>query len=141
MSFRKILYKIKKKFISGIAQAKLIVPYTVLQELDKLKHRRSDDLASVASKVIRFLNEKFSNSEDWIQGQSPVTANNNKLIEIENPDDNILNCCLQLKQQTDKILLLSNDVNLRNKALFSAVLAYSKDQFEYEADNLHTKFL
>jgi predicted ribonuclease YlaK len=108
--------------------------------LDKIKHRRTDELAAVASRVIRFLNERFSKSEQWIQGQNPMAANNNRLIAIDNPDDNILNCCLQLKQETQMVVLLSNDINLRNKALVSAVFAFSKSQFEYEADNLYTRF-
>lgn len=43
------------------------------------------------------------------------------VINIENADDKILNCCLQLKEYTSDVILLTNDINLSNKAMSSGI--------------------
>lgn len=37
------------------------------------------------------------------------------LIEVDCPDDSIVNCCLQLKEEVPHMMLLTNDANLRLK--------------------------
>lgn len=61
-------------------------------------------------------------------GQS-VLEHSKKYIDIYNADDNILNCCIQFKCCNKNALLLSNDVNLRNKALSSSIQSYSYENF------------
>lgn len=64
----------------------------------------------------------------------------NPMIPIEMPDDNIINCCLQVRQiiagYPTELMLLTNDVNLRNKALFSGVQAFAFNELIAEADRI-----
>jgi len=43
------------------------------------------------------------------------------LIEVDCPDDSIVNCCLQLSEQVPNMMLLTNDANLRLKANASGI--------------------
>lgn len=45
------------------------------------------------------------------------------LISIKSPDDSILNACLQVKQHVPNVILLTEDVNLRNKCAFNHIAA------------------
>lgn len=53
-------------------------------------------------------------------GQS-ATDDRNHIIEITNPDDKILNCCIQLKEHRNQVALLSQDKNLCCKAKASGI--------------------
>lgn len=55
---------------------------------------------------------------------------NRHLIEIENPDDKILNCCLQVRSYSRHCILLSNDFNLTNKAIASGIGGCSTKQIK-----------
>lgn len=56
------------------------------------------------------------------------------IIVIKCPDDSILNACLQVKEHVSKVILLTDDVNLRNKCAANNVTATAintlKDNFE-----------
>ncbi|EDW62479.1 transcriptional protein SWT1 [Drosophila virilis] len=99
----------------------LYIPYIVIKELDKLKDRRDDnELKRLAAiRAIRYLNKKFDESLK-IQGQSALEEADH-LIEVDCPDDSIVNCCLQLQTQVPHLMLLTNDNNLRLKANASAI--------------------
>lgn len=60
-------------------------------------------------------------------GQSALEKSQKKIIPVESGDDEILNCCLQFHEFTNKIILLSNDRNLRNKAFVNHIEAFSRD--------------
>lgn len=45
------------------------------------------------------------------------------VIDVTSPDDKILNCCLQLVNQSMDIILVTNDKNLSNKALLNGIEA------------------
>ncbi|KAM8720395.1 hypothetical protein ACLKA7_006444 [Drosophila subpalustris] len=100
----------------------LFIPYIVIKELDKLKDRRSEDSLkrTAAIRAIHYLNEKFDNSLK-IQAQSALEEAEH-LIEVDSPDDSIVNCCLQLMAQVPHLTLLTNDANLRLKANASSIL-------------------
>ncbi|XP_058445290.1 transcriptional protein SWT1 [Malaya genurostris] len=123
-----------------IGQPILLIPYIVLQELDRIKHRTQDrSLSQAASQSIRFLNERLRKLDPRVKGQSSLEAAN-RLIEVENPDDNIVNCCLQVRQAIlglpTELMLLSNDINLRNKMLVNGVQAFSFAQLTAETDRI-----
>lgn len=124
-----------------IGQPILVVPYIVLQELDRIKHReQGKPLSTAASQSIRFLNEHLKRRDPRVKGQSTVEATVH-LVPVENPDDHIINCCFQVRQiisgraGTD-LMLLSNDVNLRNKALVNGVPAFGYGELMAEADRI-----
>lgn len=86
-------------------------------------------ISTAAAETIHFINQKFSEKnrqQSNLFGQSSLDDGNH-LITIDSPDDRILNCCLQFhtKGYKKNLLLLSNDVNLRNKALVSDIQAAS----------------
>lgn len=127
-----------------------------MHELDHLKDRGKLSIQPLARRAINYLHGNFSSKHPRVRGQklSEATQNSSNCA-----DDNILRSCLQLKEQgcdvvgpilskehlslllaTDKVLikivlysflqiLLSNDINLCNKALVCDVTAVSKDQF------------
>lgn len=45
------------------------------------------------------------------------------VIDVSSPDDKVLNCCLQLKNQSKEIILVTNDKNLASKALLNGIEA------------------
>ncbi|XP_034255211.1 transcriptional protein SWT1 isoform X2 [Thrips palmi] len=111
--------------LSGKGSAHLFIPWQVLHELDHLKDRGKSSIQPLARRAINFLHEKFSSKHSRIRGQkiSEATKNTSNCA-----DDNILQSCLQLKEQCFDVILVSNDINLRNKAIVSDVTAVSKDQ-------------
>lgn len=71
-----------------------------LQELDYLKSdkSRSGTLRTKARKAISFINEHFASKHPRIIGQTREQAVMNKEnFSIDCPDDEILQCCLQIK--------------------------------------------
>ncbi|XP_069966727.1 uncharacterized protein Swt1 [Bactrocera oleae] len=104
----------------------LYIPYSVLQELDKLKQFAVGDGTKVlAVRAIKYLNSKFEAKNKHLQAQSALSELEH-LVEITSPDDRIINCCLQVKQQIDHIILLTEDINLRNKAICNNILVSTK---------------
>lgn len=107
-----------------------MVPYMVLQELDKLKMvSRAKNVSVLARKAIRYIDEQFNSKNIKFQGQSAID-HNRSLIEIDSADDRILNCCLQLKSSVERVILLSNDINLTNKATVSGVESVTAKQIK-----------
>ncbi|GAB0086778.1 hypothetical protein DMENIID0001_009570 [Sergentomyia squamirostris] len=107
----------------NVGSAVIIIPYIVLQELDTIKHQ-SSIIEANCKKAIKFINEKFQSRHLQIKGQSAMQAKIRK-IDIVAPDDSIINCCLQIKEKINQVILLSNDVNLRNKAICNEINALS----------------
>ncbi|XP_039961798.1 uncharacterized protein LOC120775617 [Bactrocera tryoni] len=104
----------------------LYIPYSVLQELDKLKQFAVGDGTKVlAVRAIKYLNSKFETKNKHLQAQSALSELEH-LVEITSPDDRIINCCLQVKQQIDHVILLTEDINLRNKAICNNILVSTK---------------
>ncbi|XP_036319176.1 LOW QUALITY PROTEIN: transcriptional protein SWT1 [Rhagoletis pomonella] len=104
----------------------LYLPYSVLQELDKLKQFAVGDGTKVlAVRAIKYLNAKFEAKNKHLQAQSAISEREH-LVEISSPDDRIINCCLQAKQHVDHVILLTEDINLRNKAICNNILVSTK---------------
>ncbi|KAB0796273.1 hypothetical protein PPYR_10334 [Photinus pyralis] len=111
--------------INGVVNPSIMIPWTVIQELDYLKDSIGEnDLGRKAKMAIRFINEKLSAQDKQVKGQSVLDAAEQNFAS-KNADDSILFCCLQIKERKHNAILLSNDINLRNKALINGVLAYS----------------
>ncbi|XP_066592364.1 transcriptional protein SWT1 isoform X2 [Prorops nasuta] len=114
----------------------LVIPWTVIQELDCIKddkfRQRSEVLKSKARRAIQFLNQNFSAKHPRVLGQRPEDVLNNKSkFEIDCPDDEILQTCLQIRESNKSVVLLSYDQNLCNKAMiFDINCLGSKDPLE-----------
>lgn len=99
----------------------MLLPYEVLKELDKLKHQRGQNNVSVEAQfAIKNIYEDFIQYPDKFKCQGAV-QHTNYLIDIANSDDKIFNFCLQVQQHAGHVILVSNDVNLQNKASGTAI--------------------
>lgn len=112
----------------------IYIPYIVLCELDMLK-TRDGNISKAAQRGIKTINEYFKDKDAFVTGQS-VKEDRRELIPTDSGDDRILNCAFQLKELTNKVLLLSNDINLRNKAFVNEIEAYSVDMLNYADFNM-----
>ena len=131
---------------------KLIVPWVVLQELDGLKMANKTSCGNNAQLAIKFLNEQLKRKEkSLIKGEidanSGQTSNTQKLT-IKSNDDKILDCCLRMNNEYNmdqyRVILLSNDRNLQNKALVYNISSYSINEFNNqfaEFSEMKYKFL
>lgn len=107
----------------------LVVPYAVLQVLDKLKMCSENDTSVLAMHAIAFISEHLKMVPNKICGQSAMD-NGYKYIEIENANDSIINCCFQFKQHFGNVVLLTNDMSLSNKSICSQIETFSNYEFE-----------
>lgn len=80
----------------------LIVPWMVLQELDYFK-TDNDALRRNSSSAIRFINQELSAKNPKLKGQSAVEACDSK-FKCSGPDDRILDCGLQYKNDTNIVV-------------------------------------
>ncbi|XP_035728903.1 transcriptional protein SWT1-like isoform X2 [Vespa mandarinia] len=110
----------------------LVIPWTVIRELDYLKNdkfeRKSIHLREKARKAINFLHDHFSVKHPRIVGQTLEDVKSNKeKFAIECPDDEILQACLQIRNAERTVALLSYDKNLCNKAMIYDIVALGRD--------------
>ena len=130
----------------------ILIPWIVFQELDGIKCS-PNNAQKKAQSAIKFLNEQLKLPNSLIKGEPASEAaikgeasdNYNLLSIIESNDDQILQCCIrlvrQLKQSTistnisknerqlNKVILISNDQNLQNKALVHQIDSLSMEEF------------
>lgn len=120
----------------------VIVPYKVLEELDKHK-KRQDSLGNNARNIIRFFDELRSKG-DLVNGVQiredcgmlfcKGVSNINILpaeYEHNNPDNQILAVALEIFHHKKNVTVLSQDINLRIKC---AALGIPTD--DYREDNI-----
>ncbi|CAG7817419.1 unnamed protein product [Allacma fusca] len=102
------------------SQPVVVIPWMVLQELDiHGKHPRGSSRTA-----IHFIHQNLCANNPKIKGQKASDAivtdpSYNRL----NADDSILQCALQCQNEHTTVVLLTNDVNLKNKAIVNSVLA------------------
>ncbi|XP_014237391.1 transcriptional protein SWT1-like [Trichogramma pretiosum] len=109
----------------------IVIPWTVIEELDYIKENknRSHQLRSQARKAVDLLNKHFSSKHPRFLGQTPEDVQrNNQKFEIDCPDDRILQTCLQVRDYSRSVVLLSYDKNLCNKALLHNIPTLSRDE-------------
>ncbi|KAH8267265.1 hypothetical protein KR026_010454, partial [Drosophila bipectinata] len=111
----KFVENLVKVVLPGTVGSMIYIPYIVIKELDKLKAKNGveNTKRQLAIRAISYLNTQFDETLD-IQAQSAVDAAEH-LIDVDCPDDSIVNCCLQLKNEVPHMMLLTNDSNLRLK--------------------------
>lgn len=120
---------------SDIGKGIIYIPYIVLCELDKLKVP-NDNVARLARRAITFIDDCFAKKDPHVIGQSAVESARRQIIPVECGDDQILNSCLLIKETTKKLILLTNDKNLRNKAFVNKIEALSRDVLNYYEFNI-----
>src|SRR6478752_7177678 len=108
------------------ANNEVIIPFDVIEELDKFK-TGTDDLGRNARTVIRHLDQlrqKGNLSEGVVVEQTGgrvriVLEEDQKLcpgLTINTPDNRILCCAYALKQAGKRVVFVSKDINARIKA-------------------------
>ncbi|XP_011641920.1 transcriptional protein SWT1 isoform X1 [Pogonomyrmex barbatus] len=107
----------------------IVIPWTVICELDYFKDNKSKcELSTRARKAISFIHDQFSSKHPRIIGQTREQAAKNKEdFSLNCPDDEILQCCLQICQLQKSVVLLSYDKNLCTKAMIYNILSLGRE--------------
>lgn len=102
-------------------QPTLLVPWRVINELDRLKDNNNGNgaICKRAKSAMDYLYKSLPENRR-IRGQSLRDANSH-IYPCELPDDEILNCCLQQAERGKSVILITNDKNLCNKALINDI--------------------
>ncbi|XP_078040802.1 swt1 RNA endoribonuclease isoform X2 [Augochlora pura] len=114
----------------------IVIPWTVIRELDYIKNSNSKTksaaLSMKARKAVKYINALFSSKYPYIIGQTREDASRNKeKYSIDCPDDEILQTCLQIREFEKSVVLLSYDTNLCTKAMIYDITALGRnDPFE-----------
>lgn len=136
----------------GFGSDDVVVPYVVLEELDKFK-TRDGEVGKNARQVARELNElrkKGSLSEgikvNSVGGTLRVELNFHESVNpsflVNTNDDRILNVCLGLGKEGREVVLITKDINL---AVRADTLGISSEDFESDrlvqsAKDIYTGF-
>ncbi|XP_039309297.1 transcriptional protein SWT1-like, partial [Solenopsis invicta] len=118
----------------------IVIPWTVICELDYFKNNKSKyELSIKARKAISFIHNQFSSKHPRVIGQTRDQAKKNKEdFSIDCPDDEILQCCLQIHQLQISVILLSYDKNLCTKAMIYNIRALGRNDPLENIDDLNT---
>lgn len=140
MNHLKFVRLLKTTEIPGFDGLVLIIPWVVVQELDRMKAGKLLRYAqSKAILAVHFINDSLRNPDRKLWGQSIQLASQ-KLYGFsdENNDDRVLKCCLQYQElfPCSLVILCTDDKNLRNKGLISGVKSLSKEELSAEFLNL-----
>ncbi|XP_072804640.1 transcriptional protein SWT1 isoform X3 [Vicugna pacos] len=140
MNHLKFVRMLKTTEIPGFDRLVLIIPWVVVQELDRMKAGKLLKHAQhKAVPAVHFINDSLKNQDRKLWGQSIQLASQ-KLYGLsdENNDDRVLKCCLQYQElfPCSLVILCTDDRNLRNKGLISGVKSLSKEELSGELLNL-----
>ncbi|XP_016001103.2 transcriptional protein SWT1 [Rousettus aegyptiacus] len=140
MNHLKFVRILKTTEIPGFDRLVLIIPWVVVQELDRMKAGKLLKYAQQkAILAVHFINDSLKNQDRNLWGQSIQLASQ-KLYGFsdENNDDRVLKCCLQYQElfPCSLVILCTDDRNLRNKGLISSVKSLSKEELSAEFLNL-----
>ncbi|XP_066117435.1 transcriptional protein SWT1 isoform X5 [Saccopteryx bilineata] len=140
MNHLKFVRILKITEIPGFDGLVLIIPWIVVQELDRMKAGKLLKYAQhKAVPAVHFINDSLKNQDRKLWGQSIQLASQ-KLYGLsdENNDDRVLKCCLQYQElfPSSLVILCTDDRNLRNKGLISGVKSLSKEELSAEFLNV-----
>ncbi|XP_075844321.1 transcriptional protein SWT1 isoform X3 [Microtus pennsylvanicus] len=140
MNHLKFVKILKTTEIPGFDTLVLIIPWVVVQELDRMKAGKLlKHVQHKAVPAIHFINESLRSQDRKLWGQSLQLASQ-KLYGLsdENNDDRVLKCCLQYQElfPYSLVILCTDDRNLRSKGLISGVKSLSKEELDAEIVSL-----
>ncbi|XP_074078325.1 transcriptional protein SWT1 isoform X1 [Macrotis lagotis] len=143
MNHLKFLGILKKMDVPGFDRLVLIIPWVVVQELDRMKAGKLLQHAQYkAIPAVHFINDCLRCQDGKLWGQSIQLASQ-KLYGMsdENNDDRILKCCLQYQNlfPSAVVILCTDDRNLRNKSIISGIKSLSKVELSAELLTLSPK--
>ncbi|CAG9854112.1 unnamed protein product [Phyllotreta striolata] len=112
----------------GPVQPLIYIPWMVVNELDELKDRsKNGDLKTKAFEAIKFINQMLNEKNPRVKGQSVADMAFQKCIG-SSPDDKIIATCLQALEKYEDVIVLSNDLNLKNKAMINNLTPSSANE-------------
>ncbi|GFY39239.1 transcriptional protein SWT1, partial [Trichonephila inaurata madagascariensis] len=125
----KYIDEMKDTPVDGCGPLHFVIPWVALQELDKMKsHRKkiSSDVIRGAKEAIRYIFAVFKANHPRFHKQNPREADSETFNKTN--DDQILDYCLTLQKSIphEKLILLTNDRNLSNKAMACNVVVHDK---------------
>ncbi|CAO2637196.1 Transcriptional protein SWT1 [Lemmus lemmus] len=140
MNHLKFVKILKTTEIPGFDTLVLIIPWVVVQELDRMKAGKLlKHVQHKAVPAIHFINDSLRSQDRKLWGQSLQLASQ-KLYGLsdENNDDRVLKCCLQYQElfPYSLVILCTDDRNLRSKGLISGVKSLSKEELDAEIVSL-----
>ncbi|XP_071581304.1 uncharacterized protein Swt1 [Temnothorax nylanderi] len=140
LSNLEIIEKARDATFKNYPRPFIVIPWTVICELDYFKDNKSKhELSLKARKAISFIHDQFSSKHPRIIGQTrEQAAKNKKEFSLDCPDDEILQCCLQIHQLGKSVVLLSYDKNLCTKAMIYNILALGRNDPLEKIDYLDT---
>eukprot|EP01125_Pyxidicula_operculata_P008512 TRINITY_DN2852_c0_g1_i2.p1 TRINITY_DN2852_c0_g1~~TRINITY_DN2852_c0_g1_i2.p1 ORF type:complete len:625 (-),score=172.09 TRINITY_DN2852_c0_g1_i2:107-1981(-) len=99
------------KMMFQLYNTTIILPLAVSTELDGLKNNVA--VETQVRTALRWLNTVCPTQPNKIRGQTVNEIyNTNYAVRPKTNDERIINCCLYFKSKTDRVLLVSNDVNM-----------------------------
>ncbi|XP_052593118.1 transcriptional protein SWT1 isoform X2 [Peromyscus californicus insignis] len=136
MNHLKFVKILKTTEIPGFDTLVLLIPWVVVQELDRMKAGKLlKHVQHKAIPAIHFINDSLKSQDRKLWGQSLQLASQ-KLYGLsdENNDDRVLKCCLQYQElfPCSLVILCTDDRNLRTKGLISGVKSLSKEELDSE---------
>jgi rRNA-processing protein FCF1 len=118
-------------YLKNISFVRVVIPFVVVQELDKLKTRKGEigEKAFLAIKVLYGL-ISHKQERDWVLiQQSHEITDNNGTLQFKNNDDNILGVALYYHLENKRrVILVTNDIGLRIKTHFVGVKTHSPEE-------------
>ncbi|XP_077562344.1 uncharacterized protein LOC144178386 isoform X4 [Haemaphysalis longicornis] len=118
---------------SGPPDVRVCIPWMAIQELDHIKNCKRGSVTRSAVAAIAFINEALVTKNPKFRGQTIAEARTKDGCvpqDLHNNDDHFIHCCVVVMNTGNRVLLLSNDVNLRNKGLINNVQSFSAAELE-----------
>lgn len=121
---------------ASIKSIRFIIPLLVIQELDILKRDKKTDQSTIKSVNALMNHSSVQSDRNWLEEfPAPVIERIEETLDVleMNNDDRILKKSLVIKKLSelpkDNVILVTNDVNLRNKALATGLVSWSWNIF------------
>ncbi|XP_035220429.1 transcriptional protein SWT1-like [Stegodyphus dumicola] len=123
----KFIDEIKDTPIEGCGPPHIFIPWVVIQELDSLKRSNKATSGRKAIEAVRYLNSVLIAKHPRFHGQSAKEFEEWSQKYSKCNDDRILECCVSLaeKMPREKVILLTHDKNLVNKALVCDIVVHN----------------
>ena len=133
----------------GCSEATLLVPMTVIIELDQKKFVPDDKIRTRASSVIKRLEDILYNSEKLVRPNIMAEKYNTPLrfnwskegLSKNTPDDQIIACALSLKKScpSDRIIIVTADLGMRLKCQNKVEVFSLPDEYKDDREDKNIK--
>lgn len=102
----------------AVASIVIVIPYMVLLELETLKKVKG--LRFKANKAFQYISMAVKKHKDMFRGQGSLEHLNDK-IPINDNDDKMLSCCLQVPSNVRKTIFVTNDKGAKCRAILKDI--------------------